>query len=132
MLLTDLPSSSTILLMSTPIPWCWIRDFTYSFNDPQATLYFWHPSYDNYPVVGVSWIQARAFSVWRTDFMNSFLRAEGLPGVHNYRLPSEIEWEYAARGGLDLSMYPWGGPLYTQLQGLLPCELQAVTRQLYR
>ena len=23
---------------------CWIRDFTYSFNDPQASLYFWHPS----------------------------------------------------------------------------------------
>ena len=32
---------------------CWIRDFTYSFNDPQASLYFWHPSFDDYPVVGV-------------------------------------------------------------------------------
>ncbi len=26
---------------------CWIRDLTYSFNDPQASLYFWHPSYDD-------------------------------------------------------------------------------------
>ena len=41
---------------------CWIRDFTYSFNDPQASLYFWHPSFDDYPVVGVSWVQATAFS----------------------------------------------------------------------
>ncbi len=88
---------------------CWIADFTYSFNEPYTTMYFWHPSYDNYPIVGVSWKQATAFCIWRTQMLNSALRSSGQPGVHDYRLPIEAEWEYAARGGLEHSMYPWGG-----------------------
>jgi sulfatase modifying factor 1 len=96
---------------------CWIRDFTYSFNDPMADLYFWHPSFDDYPVVGISWPVANAFSRWRTDFMNTALRKNGISDVQAYRLPLETEWEYAARGGLDLSMYPWGGPYTRNYKG---------------
>jgi len=92
---------------------CWVADFTYSYNEPYSTMYFWHPAYDNYPVVGVSWKQATAFCIWRTQFMNNSLTKDGQPFVHDYRLPSEAEWEYAARGGLDLAMYPWGG-MYTR------------------
>ena len=32
----------------------WIHDFTYSFNEPMHDKYFWHPAYDDYPVVGVN------------------------------------------------------------------------------
>jgi formylglycine-generating enzyme required for sulfatase activity len=114
---TDIKDRSSfikhVIINIYPDTLCWIRDFTYSFNDPQADLYFWHPSFDDYPVVGVTWLQATAFGNWRTDFMNSALRKQGIVDVQRYRLPLETEWEYAARGALDLSMYPWGGP-YTR------------------
>ncbi|MDR0582648.1 MAG: SUMF1/EgtB/PvdO family nonheme iron enzyme [Prevotellaceae bacterium] len=93
---------------------CWIRDFAFSYNEPFVTSYFSHVSYNDYPVVGISWKQATAFCWWRTDMIYSSLSRDY---PNPYRLPNEAEWEYAARGGLESELYPWGGPYATNKEG---------------
>lgn len=50
---------------------CWREKLGY--NKPYVEYYLRHPSYRDYPVVGVSWLQASDFCAWRTDRVNEYI-----------------------------------------------------------
>ena len=79
-----------------------------------------HPNYSNHPVVNITKEGAEAFCNWLTKEYNKFPKRK----YENYefRLPKEKEWELAARGGLEASPYPWGGPYIRNAKGCMLCN----------
>ncbi|MBR5602700.1 MAG: SUMF1/EgtB/PvdO family nonheme iron enzyme [Bacteroidales bacterium] len=54
-----------------------------SYNEPMVEIYFRHPAYRDYPVVGVSWLQANDYALWRSDRVNEMLLVEAGVLSHN-------------------------------------------------
>ena len=97
---------NTYIVNVYPDTTCWVNDFPNAHNEAYMKLYFSSPTYNDYPVVGVTWEQANAFCAWRTDYL---LRGLGSAArqIQRYRLPTEVEWEFAARGREGYP-FPWG------------------------
>ncbi len=87
----------------------WNEQFPYS--DWLSNNYAWHTTFNTYPAVGMSRAQVDLFCKWLSSKLEKI--------VPNFKveLPNEKEWMEAARGGLDLSPYPWGGPYIRNSKG---------------
>jgi len=77
----------------------WAKDLANSQTDVLVENYFTAPPYDDYPVVGVNWKQARAYAYWRSNTGGSYTDvADYMKYYHlTYSLPSEAQWVYAAQ-----------------------------------
>ena len=81
--------------------------------NPMITHYYSHPAYGNYPVVGISIEGAKLYSNYVTEQFRMLYGEQ----INDFRLPTKEEWIYAAKGGLEQSPYPWGGPYMRDSKG---------------
>lgn len=72
----------------------WVHDFAYAYNEPMTNMYYWHPAYNDYPVVGVDYWQCLAFLEWKSKQLSQEFSKNGKHLRVECKLPSAAEWDY--------------------------------------
>lgn len=99
----------TEFLKAKPRQMQWVKEFNQEFFKPLAENYFSGTSYNDYPVVNVSLEGAEMFCNWLTNESNRIMKEKGKTTMNEVRLPTDIEWMYAANSaGKSQTIYPWG------------------------
>jgi formylglycine-generating enzyme required for sulfatase activity len=75
----------------------WVKEFEVQFTEPMESNYHWHPAYDEYPVVNISYDAAVEYCKWLTQQYNSQRKRKYTQVV--FRLPTEEEWRLMAIPG---------------------------------
>jgi len=92
-----------------------VWNFRKGLDESKLEYYYKHSAFDNYPIVGVDVKDAMAYAEWLTSAYNQQPKREFKEVL--FRLPTEQEWEWAARGGNDIALFPWGGPYIRNSKG---------------
>lgn len=88
---------------------------THQYAEPLTAYYHSHPAYKDYPLVNITHEAAIAYCNWLTQNYNNKTKRKFKKVV--FRLPTENEWKFAARGGKGWFLYPWGGPFLRNSRG---------------
>ncbi|EJF52384.1 hypothetical protein SapgrDRAFT_0641 [Saprospira grandis DSM 2844] len=111
------PSMPQVHMQALPDTLAWLDELSY--NTPYVENYLRHPAYEDYPVVGVTWLQANEFCKWRSDRVNEMLlieqgkidptSIEGQQGENTFSTGSYLSGIYQAQPGPKPAVNPATG-----------------------
>lgn len=116
-------------LIAKPDQAMWVKKFPYSYNEPMKNMYFWHPAYDEYPVVNISRKAAEMYCEWLTVETNKVLKAENKPLINDLRIPVDIEWAFAASNKKNKTKYANGNDFLRDSKGKYEMNFMGYTKE---
>lgn len=116
-------------LVAKPDQKMWITKFPYAYNEPMTNMYFWHPAYDEYPVVNISRKGAEMYCEWLTIEVNKVLKENNKPLINDIRIPDEYEWVYAASNKKNDTKYANGNEFLRDSKGKYEMNFLCYTKE---